>query len=373
MSLSTWLSSLKQVQLSRVAFLTGAPTSGTKPALIRHIWDAIENGPTKILDPAEQPSSKSSLDEASIVSIDLGLRNLAYAHLTTRRASNKGKDDEVSTGSPTPTLKAWQRIDASSVKVEEKVEDSETSLPEVKEVLDSATLAAYAYHVGRKILYSYQPTHILLERQRFRSGGGAAVQEWSLRVGVFEGMLHGVLKTLITERNLNIEVHSIDPGRVTRYWLQGRHQGINNRKVPPVASKIAKIDIVGKLLVENGGGLFETLTEKGEFRVNKTAETFLASWKRRRKVLEVESVTKKSVKGTAKLDDLSDCLLQGIAWMEWQNKREDVRLRGADAFADDPVIFPAMTEAVRETQGTARTTEASLRSKKRNVKKAKTA
>ena len=395
MSLSTWLSGLKAVQLSRVAFLTGAPISGTKPILIRQIRDTIQNGPTKISNSSEQ-TGRSSLDEASIVSIDLGLRNLAYAHLTFRPTQvNNGTG---TTASYKPTLKAWQRIAVSSLAhqiVEGAEEGAESSMldddlhshsgsmstllasqtgpPVAQEVFDSATLANFAYNVIRKMIDSYYPTHILLERQRFRSGGGAAVQEWSIRVGVFEGMLYAVLRTLNAEKNLNIEVHSIDPGRVTRYWLQGRNQGSDDQRVTAAASKKAKIDIVGNLLVGNSAGLFDPPFGKGKSKVNKVAKAFLARWKLGRKVLVSDRDKRSITYGVAKLDDLSDCLLQGIAWIDWQNKREDARLRGADAFADDPDIFPAVTEAARERRGTVSATEPSLRSRKRNTTKVKTA
>ncbi|PLB34449.1 uncharacterized protein BDW47DRAFT_129079 [Aspergillus candidus] len=67
-------------------------------------------------------------------------------------------------------------------------------------------------------LTRYRPTHLLIERQRFRSGGASAVQEWSLRVGVFEGMLHAVLFTLGRQLKTPPVVVGVEPRRVGRYW-----------------------------------------------------------------------------------------------------------------------------------------------------------
>jgi cruciform cutting endonuclease 1 len=205
-----------------------------------------------------------------------------------------------------------------------------------KEAFDPSTLANYAYRFIKGILSRHQPTHVLIERQRFRSGGASAVQEWTIRVGVFEGMLHAVLKTLSEELGLQVTVQGVDPGRVTRYWLEGR--AAHGRRVRTVKeSKKIKIDIVGESLKGSRKSLVDIGPRSNRFDgqdVAQMAEAFVARWKKKdgRK-------RDHRTKETFKLDDLSDCLLQGVAWLDWRKKRQHVLQSGLDAFADDPLFM----------------------------------
>jgi cruciform cutting endonuclease 1 len=206
-----------------------------------------------------------------------------------------------------------------------------------KEAFDPSTLANYAYRFIKGILSRHQPTHVLIERQRFRSGGASAVQEWTIRVGVFEGMLHAVLKTLSEELGLQVTVQGVDPGRVTRYWLDGRAA----RRVRTVKeSKKIKIDIVGESLKSSHKPLVDIDPRSNQFDgqdVAQMAELFVARWKKKKDGSKRDHGAKEAFK----LDDLSDCLLQGVAWLDWQKKRQHVLQSGLEAFADDPLFMAA--------------------------------
>src|SRR4051812_48031569 len=81
---TTWLSKLTLPQLRWVAFAIGAPSSGTKPVLTKQIRRELEafNATATQRGSTVAPSRKFS-----IVSIDMGIRNLAYAHLVSDSSS----------------------------------------------------------------------------------------------------------------------------------------------------------------------------------------------------------------------------------------------------------------------------------------------
>lgn len=71
-----------------------------------------------------------------------------------------------------------------------------TSTREPNEQFTPANLASIANHLATNVLLPLKPTHILIERQRFRSGGGSAVLEWTLRVNTLESMFFAVFECL---------------------------------------------------------------------------------------------------------------------------------------------------------------------------------
>ena len=149
-------------------------------------------------------------------------------------------------------------------------------------------------------------------------------------------MLHAVLKTLSEERGLQVVVHGVDPGRVTRYWLEVRAAQGSQRIRSSKESKKAKIDIVGKLF----GGSDEALvgiglesSQANHQAVEQVVDAFLAKWNGKDRSRQGKDST-----DLVKLDDLSDCLLQGVAWLNWQNKRKEVLQRGLEALAEEPIL-----------------------------------
>lgn len=359
---TTWLSKLTLTQLRRIAFEIGAPSSGTKPVLTRQIQRELEASKSAAAQHRTQKPTPEPPSNLSIVSIDMGIRNLAYAHLVAAPVSSA---DATETSEPSmyqrPSLMAWKRVvisrppkgTAASTKRKKGQKSSddvataslqvangsmdESPTPEAeKEAFDPSTFANYSYKFIQSILTAHQPTHVLIERQRFRSGGASAVQEWTIRVGVFEGMLHAVLKTLSEEHGLQVVVHGVDPGRVTRYWLEGRAARGSQRIRSSKESKKAKIDIVSKSF----GGSDEALvgiglesSQANHQAVGQVVDTFLAKWNGKDRSRQGKDSTE-----LVKLDDLSDCLLQGVAWLNWQNKRKELLQRGLEALTEKPIL-----------------------------------
>ena len=320
-----WLETLTLNKLSRLATAIGAPCSGTKPARIDGINRAISS--------ADLAGTKA--ESLSLLSIDMGIRNLAFAHITAPLRIEKNLLAPVQYGKP--TLQAWRRIAVShsSSGAGQPIADPSQSSPAGrrtnKTLADSMTLpkesfepvdyAKHAYQLVKYLLQTYQPNQILIERQRFRSGGGSAVQEWTIRVGVFEGMLYAVLRTLMEIEKMKLLLDPMQPTQVNRFWLQHRlfPQSPSKIKLTGRDIKKAKVDTVLKLLGDRSTNI----------HVTAHLEPFIADF-----ISSAKSpATGRRIVGEkiSKLDDLADSILQGLAFISWQNNRERIKALGRDA------------------------------------------
>jgi cruciform cutting endonuclease 1 len=374
----SWLATLKVAQLQRIARATGIQSSGTKRVLAARIEAALSQQ-------LALPSKEKNSNDWSVLSIDMGIQNLAFAHLRVSRAS---LTQGAARAPSKPVLTAWHRLKVSEVgdldlegtcvKTDEgdsaeRMSGSEAgSIPSshiiktkpaasLKEAFSPDLYAAMAYTLITSLLSAYKPTHILIERQRFRSGGGSAVQEWTIRVGVLEGMLHAVLHTLRHARGseiAGIEVQGIEPKRVVRYWEEldsdtppEGEDGTKKGRVSAREVKKAKIDLVGRWLgtsLENNVPEGEDTHPDGDMRlgaavdekiclaadrpaVHELAGAYLQKW-RGEGTRKKRSSAAGSIGEIGKLDDLADCLLQGITWVEWQVMRERLAREGLKAF-----------------------------------------
>ncbi|KAJ5665783.1 mitochondrial resolvase Ydc2 [Penicillium maclennaniae] len=315
-----WLTGLRSVQLQRVARATGIQSSGTNGALIERIQNTLT--PYQLKPTEDTPNgARPGETPMSILSIDMGIQNLAFAHLNLPRSDQERK----------PKLTAWRRLAMSEIsslelhstlvqaltvtsrpednlskpKPKPKLKAQTTEIPvepiakksKDKESFCPALYAQNAYSLINTLLHTYNPTHILIERQRFRSAGGSAVQEWTIRVGVFEGMLYAVLHALREERGSAVQVHGVEPKRVVKYWIDKERGG---EKMSAREVKKAKIEIVGGWL------------EDGRVEIEEDVQGLVRAYlgKSREGKSEV-----------GKLDDLADCLLQGVTWLEWEEMR----------------------------------------------------
>ncbi|KAJ5149522.1 hypothetical protein N7448_001100 [Penicillium atrosanguineum] len=314
-----WLMGLKSVQLQRVARATGIQSSGTNGMLMERIQDML----APYLLPPTGDTRKGGMHSEkpmSILSIDMGIQNLAFAHLKVPPSDQER----------VPELTAWRRLamseisrldlkstsgvqavtvpqspEASLSQPKARAQTTEDPTPEKmgkknkeKESFCPAIYAKNAYILINTLLHTYNPTHILIERQRFRSAGGSAVQEWTIRVGVFEGMLYAVLHTLLQERSSEVEIHGIEPKRVVKYWIDKERGG---EKMSAREVKKAKIEIVGGWL------------EQGRVGIEKDVEDLVGAY--------LGKLRKDGKSEVGKLDDLADCLLQGVTWLEWEGMR----------------------------------------------------
>lgn len=293
---------LKLSELKALAFQCGISSSGTKAVISSRLIEAIQ-------------FSHESNRKKRVLSIDMGIRNLAYCVL-----------DQSKDAAKIPSLVAWKRIAVSS----KPVENLESLTPAPKESFEPADFAAHAYKLLRHTLLVFRPTHILIERQRFRSMGSKHILEWTIRVNMFESMLYAVLHTLSEEEIWIGKVEAITPGKVGPYWVGTGIEGqkgelIKKRNTASVKArnKGAKIDLVQTWLSNKEMVLPKTKEAKA------TAKSYIERWHRgtgRQK----KNSARFEVDELIKLDDLADSLLQGRAWIEWDHKKQSILKHGVD-------------------------------------------
>ena len=327
----SWLGSCTNAQLKLLARAVGVNTSGTKPILTSALRDHL-------------PKRTLNLDKSQrtrILSIDMGIRNLAYCCLVLPHTGRQN-----TTGVEKPMVQNWTRL-AISEDPTKSGQSRDDLLPEAngplaelgskasspKEAFDPATYSQHAYDLVTTLVEGLKPTHVLIERQRFRSMGGSAVLEWTLRVNMFEAMIYAVLKTF-SERGLwQGVVHSIAPSKVSNFWITDSETVLKEGSGSKSAkTKTAKINMVANWLKD--GTRFElqgAAAQLGEaYLRQKTGKVNKSSVKQKSSTSKARAAVGNSVE---KLDDLADCLLQGMAWIKWDENRRLILTKGAEALA----------------------------------------
>lgn len=349
---------LKLTHLKAIAFQCGISTSGTKAALTSRLLGEIV--PSKPSSNGQKSKIKPGIGETEpvrILSIDMGIRNLAYCVLELPSPTTK-----PSTSSALPTLIAWRRIAVSSAPIPLSTSNGSPAPVLAKEQFDPPHLSTLAYNLLRNTLLPHNPDTILIERQRFRSMGSPRILEWTVRVNMFESMLYAILHTLRAEGLVQSSVVPIAPGKVGPFWLEGkdgesaligqaavgteevqkengsekRDKKTRNTSNAKLLNKGAKIDLVKRWL-ENSEHLV-----LGSPEVKMTAAAYLEKWHRlpgRRKGKNGDKALNKTeaVEEMGKLDDLADCLLQGMAWIQWEKNKKLALKDGIEALDIGPV------------------------------------
>ncbi|ESZ95755.1 hypothetical protein SBOR_3862 [Sclerotinia borealis F-4128] len=355
---------LKAAALKQIAFKCGVSTSGTKPILIQRLQDELPH----ITSPSTNTSSANP-KPMRILSIDMGIRNFSFCllELCLEKSSKKKLKPTI------PSLQSWQKISLLP-----QTPPLASSDPGEKDKTPNgftpAILSSAAYKLIRQTLLPLSPTHILIERQRFRSMGSKHILEWTIRVNMLESMLWATFKTLSEEKIWVGELIEIAPKKVGSFWVEEGGLGgeedekfkkVRTTKEVKARSKGAKIDLVRGWLdageKENGEQknhpnemvligsqqvqeVKERYTEKWDRKVGRTkgqknkskalsTASSTTSNTSKNKAEEKEIIIEK-VEEMGKLDDLADCLLQGMAWLKWQENRKRALEEGVEVLLD---------------------------------------
>lgn len=319
------------------------------------------------------------------MSIDMGIKNLAYCRAYMSYPEGDAMKPKMEVGT-------WERlnlIEASSPFRPPTPTTSfdEPSAAELEDLYSPKVLSEIAYRFLKDAALQSPPDVFLIESQRWRSGGQAAIQQWTIRVNTLEAMLWAILNALRAESMIraprtehekkwrDYEVHGVSPKRVGQYWLLQHAKVLaekqkgdlsafdeevvetSEKKMPRAkAEKKAKIAIVRSwLTLESAStapstpssspqialqfsegaavarrGLVNTSTPRSTGRTKKVKMT-IDSGHAKQEVQEPKM---------RKLDDITDCFLQAAAWVAWETNRLKLyevwdRRRGDDGSMPD--------------------------------------
>ena len=308
-----WLQQCSVAQLQTVAKAIGSNSGGKKAILLSNLQADLQHDRFALNDPPQTPFARQP-SQHKILSIDMGIRNLAMCTVAL-------PDSWTSTSKPAlPIIQAWERIAISKKATpESSVDDGDSIAVAAKEAFDPSTYAQHAYNLVSNHILPYQPTQILIERQRFRSMGGSAVQEWTLRVNMFEAMIYATLKAFSEQKLWTGSVYPVVPSKVSQFWLGGVKPAPKSRD-SGARTKAAKVALVNKWL--GSGHLFEV---EGQAADVAQAYTLRSAPSRAKEVTaqsrNLEVLRERVPFAFGKLDDLADCLLQAMAWIQWETNR----------------------------------------------------
>lgn len=358
MAVPSYISKLKGREIKTMSFFLGLPSTGLKKIQEQVITNHINEAP---------PRNEFN----RILSIDMGIRNLGVCVLETPHLAQHDNLPKTKASKYSRlTVSAWEKVDVLSrlcIKRTYGISESDSSSVERKEIerlrneTDAApiqtdynpqNLSEAAYSLVTSLLVKHQPSCILIERQRFRTGSSSAVQEWTIRVNTLENMIWACLKTLRAQAHSSTAssvgpviqaakalkaVHGVSPSKVAKFWCGGLPQdfdpaaevprgggGMNSTRGKVKVEKKDKVAAVQKWVDHwrdriTGGNV--RLNFEGQ--AEGTARAFQSGDGRRRRKKSGEE-DGEDVEPIGKLDDLADCLLQGVAWVKWEENRRKV-------------------------------------------------
>lgn len=380
-----------QALLTRI----GSASSGTKSTLAERFQRDLRR---VYKSHARSTNTADQLAECDrkirVVSIDMGIKNLAFC------------DAEIAYPTSTPTTKRsldatmkilrWKKLDLVAdlesitpaldgrATPKDTLEDGAAAEEDDNNQFSPSVLSKTAYKLITEEILSANPDVILIEKQRWRSGGGSAVQQWTVRVNTLEAMLWAVLETVKRTQpsrpgggkalvSADLDVSAVDPKRVGQYWL-GQHARVLSKRDEEAlardisalsvevdgsddvgeadtkatkkpsrskAEKSAKIAILRSWLARDV--MSTTPSTPGymphiTFSIDPSAEAMrqalLSKAKGSQRKRASKSSTSSHVPGAdaelaeelpaaeiKKLDDITDCFLQAAAWVAWESNK----------------------------------------------------
>lgn len=267
-SLATALRLYTNDQLKKLACNCGLPVSGKKSTLISTIMQGLEDYKTniEILKSVEKP--------IKLLSIDLGLKNIAACHY------------RLDSLHSTPHIVRWKLVSLDGI--------------EEHRSLRQPIFASMAVNlVKSEFLHYNTPSDIILiEQQRLRSSGSKAVNQHIANINILEGMLHAIIQTYVNELKSQILLESVSAKQVMKYWIRDPEESdeVSSQNRYKVTKK-AKVSMAENLLLLSASAS----TDNVPFTLGPDVNPF-----------------DPKIKPKVKKDDLSDSLLQGLAWILWQ-------------------------------------------------------
>ena len=369
-----------QALLTRI----GSASSGTKSTLLARFQRDVQQPGFFNRQHGRAPNEGVQSDKLRIVSIDMGIKNLAFCDAEISRVSANKQDFSAHMH-----VLRWKKLDlmgstASKSSPSTAEDDSvEDAADEEGDRFSPSALSKTAHRLIVEEILSANPDLILIERQRWRSGGGSAVQQWTVRVNTLEAMLWAILETVKQGGGLPLtsndnqrpgasshgyRVHAVDPKRVGQYWLGQHARALHERNADAAlapssdvetcphpdepsepaekpkprssrskAEKSAKIALLRSWLSSSPLSTSPS-TPAIAFTIAPAAQaTRQALLPKPRTKTKTNAVRRKRAAETGgadalpggetpateikKLDDVADCFLQAAAWVAWEASR----------------------------------------------------
>ncbi|KAF2707023.1 ribonuclease H-like protein, partial [Pleomassaria siparia CBS 279.74] len=361
-----------QALLTRI----GSATSGRKENLISRL--------SRDLEVPRFRGCAGSKKSLRILSIDMGIKNLAFcvADVDLKQSTSLGGSKTKAEIGTNMSIVSWRRIDVgeevSRLIGERKAKmESMVNEEEIEDPYTPSTLSSTAYSLLAHTLLPYKPDVILIERQRWRSAGGVAVLQWTVRVNTLEGMLWAILTALRAESkssstqggnsytgDRDYDIFGVDPKRVGYFWIgedvrataskkskpqmedelilgpEGEVDEIPGAKNRPVvkilsrgkAEKQAKIQLLRSWLTPHVPSTVAALPKGSRGGVDSTRTAIDFEFSTEAQITRASLCSAERVKGgrrnikvdgldLKKLDDVTDCFLQAAAWVAWETNR----------------------------------------------------
>jgi cruciform cutting endonuclease 1 len=324
------------------------------------------------------------------MSIDMGIKNLAFCDSIVSYPEKGSLNASM-------TVMRWEKINlvpATTVTSSPPLDSNKISLDadEDEGQYSLSVLSRTAYHLIKDTILTANPDIILIEKQRWRSGGGSAIQQWTVRVNTFEGMLWAILRTLSCESHLSgkerdYQVFGVDPKRVGYYWLgQSAERLAGAKKASVVEStqvdvendvstkkkmsrtkmeKKAKIALLRSWLTPTSASTAPTSRDATpiiSFTFDARAENSLRALISPSKSKQTRKKSKNQTKELTnaanaldipetelkKLDDITDCFLQAAAWVSWESNRLQLKKVWDRKRGDDDTVPELGNEVLME-------------------------
>ncbi|KAJ4316364.1 hypothetical protein N0V94_005503 [Neodidymelliopsis sp. IMI 364377] len=243
-----------QALLARI----GSASSGTKNDLLARVQRDIQRpGLFSIHHDRSAQHINVKDRKLRIVSIDMGIKNLAFcdAEISYPTADSASLPRSLDA---TMEILRWRKIDLikSGSPVNDESQDDKDAVENAEEdenPYSLTNLSQTAYRLITDEVLSVHPDIILIEKQRWRSGGGSAVQQWTVRVNTLEAMLWAILEALKKDRNSSTKkpkkgnekdsytVFAVDPKRVGQYWLVQHARALQQRNEDALAFNVSAL------------------------------------------------------------------------------------------------------------------------------------
>lgn len=171
----------------------------------------------------------------NIISLDLGLKNMSLSNFKFFHNKNNNKKSNIENY---PILNQWLKINLDLTNIQFN--------PINYSIITLNFLNEYIFKNNSNL-----PLNIIMERQRFRTGGSSSVLESTLKTNTIESMIcmgltiQNDFNNKTNKTNNNIKFWATYPGSMVKYWQLLYY---NNKKLNENESKLFRIELVLNML-----------------------------------------------------------------------------------------------------------------------------